>query len=1061
MSNKSVKFKIELETGGDKVLHTLSVNAEELRDALKGVKQASETASEKLKDIGSFTLAMNQSMEVIEKLGSAIGSLAEDFNRFDTAMRKANTMAGQNKEGLAALKGEVEGLAESIPLAKDEIANGLYQVISNGVPKDNWIAFLEASSRSAVGGVADLGQTVTVTSTIIKNYGLEWAAAADIQDKIQATAKNGVTSFEQLAQALPRVSGSAAALGVNIDELLGTFATLTGVSGNTAEVSTQLAAVFTALLKPSGEAADMAEQIGVKFDAGAIKAAGGMSNFLTQLDKDIKEFAQGDEDLTKSIYARLFGSAEALRALTPLTGELSQKFSDNIATMADSAGTMDAAFADMAGSGESAMQLLKNKMSTMFDWAGAVASTTQPYITFIAMAGQAAIGLTGLYQTLGLAKAATIAFTTAKWASLKPLIVGIAQTIRHTAVSLAASAAQKGVAIATSAWSAAQAALNLVLEANPIGLVIIAIAALVAGIIYAYNNSEEFRAVCDKLWASVKSLAKMVWDNLVSAFKWVVKVGTDAYNTIKDILGLDGGKAEVKIKVNHSNGGGGSGGSGSGKIPPKQDKLKAIPLIQSTEAKIRELEERAKKATSESQLKRINAELAREKKKLDRYQGLGAPKATTGRGGRHTPPPSKGLIGKMEEKIEAAKKKLREAVSEEGIVALRKEIAGYEKELERLNKVGEVKPTKSLKEEAYTLKDISKNIDYLNEQLQEATPQQAALINTQIKDWEKKADTIRNAGIVDIYDEEADTIQKIAVNIKLLQEELETATLKKAAAINRSIEMWKQKREEIEKAGTDKTINIGAANIDDFEENISTLQNRLKKASIEEAADINRQIKLWEKKKEAIQNAGESVKKGEQLSNGWNSLKSIGSSINSITSALEGNSSAWEKLTAVIDGTISTIQGISAVIGVIKALTAASSAQAAQAPATIAANQAVASSNVGVAATGAMAAHSWMPFVGIALGVAAVATMLATLSSAKSSVPKFAKGGIAYGTTLGIFGEYAGASNNPEVVAPLDRLRSLLDLGNGSGGGKVEFKISGRSLVGVLAKENHRASRNL
>lgn len=1058
MSNKSVKFKIELEANGQKVLHTLSVNAEELRDALKGVKQASETASEKLKDLGSFTLAMNQGMELVEKLGSAIGSLAEDFNRFDTAMRKANTMAGQNKEGLAALKGEVEGLAESIPLAKDEIANGLYQVISNGVPKDNWISFLEASSRSAVGGVADLGQTVTVTSTIIKNYGLEWAAAADIQDKIQATAKNGVTSFEQLAQALPRVSGSAAALGVNIDELLGTFATLTGVSGNTAEVSTQLSAIFTALLKPSGEAAEMAELMGIKFDAGAMKAAGGMSNFLTQLDKDIKEFAQGDEDLTKSIYSRLFGSAEALRALTPLTGELSQKFSDNIATMADSAGTMDEAFKNMADSGDSSMQLLKNKMSTIFEWAGAVASTTQPYITFIAMAGQAAIGLTGLYQTLGLAKAATIAFTTAKWASLKPLMVGIAQTIRHTAVTLAAAAAQKGVAIATSAWSAAQAALNAVLSANPIGLVVLAIGTLVAGIIYAYQNSETFRAICDALWGSIKSLATMIWDNLVKAFQWVVKVGAEAYNIVKQFLGLDGGEVKIKVKPSTEGSGGKKPQTGGG---IGGEKAKPEPLLLSTERKIRQLEDQAKKATNRAQLSRINAQLAVERNKLDKLQNLGNPNAGK-RGGRNkpTPAPSSGLIGKLEDKIEKTRKRLRDAVSEEGIAQLRKEISGYEKELDRLKKVGEVPTIKTLKADAASLKDISANIDLLNEQLQEATPQQAALINTQIKAWEKKAEVIRQAGLKDLYDEEADTINKISINIDILSEKLREATLAEAADLNRSISLWNKKKEAIEKAGTTKSINRGASNLADIDDNISILQDRLKKASLEEAAIINRDIRSWNKKKEAIEKAGESIKVGEQLGKGWGSLKNIGSGITAITSAIEGNSSAWEKLTGVIDGTIATIQGISSVIGVINALTAASSAQAAQAPATIAANQAITSSNVGVAASGAMAAHSWMPFVGIALGVAAVGAMIATLSSAKSSVPKFAKGGIAYGTTLGIFGEYAGASNNPEVVAPLDRLRSLLDLGNGSGGSKVEFKISGRNLVGILAKENHRASRN-
>lgn len=72
---------------------------------------------------------------------------------------------------------------------------------------------------------------VKVTSTVIKNYGYAWEDAGSVQDKIQLTVRNGVTSFEQLVQALPRVTGNAATLGVGIDELLAVFSTLTSVSG--------------------------------------------------------------------------------------------------------------------------------------------------------------------------------------------------------------------------------------------------------------------------------------------------------------------------------------------------------------------------------------------------------------------------------------------------------------------------------------------------------------------------------------------------------------------------------------------------------------------------------------------------------------------------------------------------------------------------------------------------------------------------------------------------------------------------------------------------------------
>jgi hypothetical protein len=86
--------------------------------------------------------------------------------------------------------------------------------------------------------------------------------------------------------------------------------------------------------------------------------------------------------------------------------------------------------------------------------------------------------------------------------------------------------------------------------------------------------------------------------------------------------------------------------------------------------------------------------------------------------------------------------------------------------------------------------------------------------------------------------------------------------------------------------------------------------------------------------------------------------------------------------------------------------------------------------------------------------------MLAVIAASKSSVPKFANGGIAYGPTLGIFGEYQGASNNPEVVAPLDKLQKLISPKAAIDGGKVKFELKGRRLVGVLDRENNIRKRS-
>ena len=65
----------------------------------------------------------------------------------------------------------------------------------------------------------------------------------------------------------------------------------------------------------------------------------------------------------------------------------------------------------------------------------------------------------------------------------------------------------------------------------------------------------------------------------------------------------------------------------------------------------------------------------------------------------------------------------------------------------------------------------------------------------------------------------------------------------------------------------------------------------------------------------------------------------------------------------------------------------------------------------------------------------------------------FASGGIVSGPTLGLMGEYAGARSNPEVVAPLDKLKSML---GGSMGGTLTTRVSGTDLLILL----DRAERN-
>ena len=400
------------------------------------------------------------------------------------------------------------------------------------------------------------------------------------------------------------------------------------------------------------------------------------------------------------------------------------------------------------------------------------------------------------------------------------------------------------------------------------------------------------------------------------------------------------------------------------------------------------------------------------------------------------------------------------------------------------------------KKDAANLQDIGNNIQILNAKLQTATVEEAALINQQIAAWNAKADAIRNAGkavenTAPVWNEQASTLQDIGDNIQILNAKLQTATVEEAALINQQIAAWNAKADAIRNAGkaaeeTTPTWKAQASTLQDIGDNIQILNNRLQTATIEEAALINQQIDAWNAKADAIRNAGKAAEEtakstSEGLLESWGAIKGIGNSVESITNALEGNGTAWQQVVAIVDGFIGLYEGVKTIIGIIDLLTAASAAHAtakgveaaaegteaatrataattnaAAASATIVANKLEAASWKELAASEYMAAHAYIPFAGYGIAAGFTAAMLATVTAA--GIPALAEGGVATGPTLALVGEYAGASGNPEVIAPLDKLRAMLPEPEG-GPTDLQFKIKGDDLVAVYNRRINKVKR--
>ena len=76
-------------------------------------------------------------------------------------------------------------------------------------------------------------------------------------------------------------------------------------------------------------------------------------------------------------------------------------------------------------------------------------------------------------------------------------------------------AIQLGITFATKAWAAAQWLLNASMHANPIGIVIVIIAALVAAVILAWKHSQTFRNIVMGAWAGIQAAVSFAWNNVL------------------------------------------------------------------------------------------------------------------------------------------------------------------------------------------------------------------------------------------------------------------------------------------------------------------------------------------------------------------------------------------------------------------------------------------------------------------------------------------------------------------------------------------------------------------
>lgn len=290
-------------------------------------------------------------------IGSSLTRVGVVLGGIGAAAVHASTTLGKGMANVASLiPGSTSRVSElkdavqqlSIAHGKDsqDLAAGLYQTISAfGDRAGRTMEILRIASTAATAGVATTSDAIRLTSAVTRAYGDDSAAAVQqVADLAFVTVRLGQTSFPELGAAIGRVTPKAAALGVRQEELFAGFSALAGVTGSTAEVSTQLKGVLDGLLKPSkGMTAAMAA-LGAA-DAETLIETHGLVNAIDMLI--------GTTDGSHESIGELFTSTEALTAILQITGGSADAFKMHLQEMESASGAADEAFrAQTTGVGE-------------------------------------------------------------------------------------------------------------------------------------------------------------------------------------------------------------------------------------------------------------------------------------------------------------------------------------------------------------------------------------------------------------------------------------------------------------------------------------------------------------------------------------------------------------------------------------------------------------------------------------------------------------------------------------------------------------------------------------
>lgn len=510
--------------------------------AEQGISKLSGIASSGLKGV---TTVVAGTVTAIGGLGAAATTVGMSFEKsmsqvYATMGITAEEIANGSKE-VQMLEQAAKDMGATTQFSAGQAGEALNYLALAGYDAEKAVATLPTILNLAAAGGMELGEASDMVTDAMSALGDKAGTAESFVDKLAKTSQKSNTSVAQLGQAILTVGGTAKVLSGGVDEMntvLGILAD-NGIKG--AEGGTALRNMILSLTAPTDTAAEAIESLGLK----VLDANGNMrpmNDIFNDLNGTLSTMTQGEQtqvlnkifnkvDL-KSVNALLANSGERFDELSGYIANCDGAAANMAETMNDNLqGKMTILGSSLEGLGIQIYERLEGPLKTAADTAieslGNIAESLS--------SGDLGGSIDKLAETFGnmitkiaegvetwlprIITALTWLLENSNTIATGIIAIGTAMVTLKVANAITAVVnAFKAWKLANEGVTTAQLLLNAAMSANPIGLIIAAIAGLVAGLIYLWNTNEGFRNACINAWNAIKEVAISVWGGICDFF---------------------------------------------------------------------------------------------------------------------------------------------------------------------------------------------------------------------------------------------------------------------------------------------------------------------------------------------------------------------------------------------------------------------------------------------------------------------------------------------------------------------------------------------------------------